>query len=323
MQDKLIEAAQHVVDEMERGYPIIGPVCQLKEVLAALRAHDAGTDEEVIAYRARQIWRRFVGIPITEPYTAEFQWLLDLLSGNEAPKKTLTEAVQEARGNLEPPTVPIRFASPASHAAESAPPLISEGCAYHGASSRICERGTGGCEIHHAAESAPVSAAPECNCLLSSQPCNVHDKRQPAAAQPVEDVVNYPKEVFCGAVWAAFQKAAQLGYGLIDQVEAAAQAARKGYVKLEEALGPMTEDEVRRWPTMKRPEDCWYDLSLNQKMNVLLEDRRARLAPKPSPDPIQEVIATAICNECGARVGKRELHLKWHAALFPKTGGAK
>ena len=50
---------------------------------------------------------------------------------------------------------------------------------------------------------------------------------------------------------------------------------------------------------------------------------KARLAPKPSPDPIEEVIATAICNECGARVGKRELHLKWHAALFPKTGGAK
>ncbi len=35
MQDKLIEAAQHVVDEMERGYPILGPVCRLKEALAA------------------------------------------------------------------------------------------------------------------------------------------------------------------------------------------------------------------------------------------------------------------------------------------------
>ena len=43
--DKLIEAAQHVVDEMERGYPILGPVCRLKEALAAVRAHDAGTDE--------------------------------------------------------------------------------------------------------------------------------------------------------------------------------------------------------------------------------------------------------------------------------------
>ncbi len=41
MQDKLIEAAQHVVDEMERGYPILGPVCRLKEALAAVRAHDA------------------------------------------------------------------------------------------------------------------------------------------------------------------------------------------------------------------------------------------------------------------------------------------
>lgn len=43
MQDKLIEAAQHVVDEMERGYTIIGPVSRLKEALAAVRAHDAGT----------------------------------------------------------------------------------------------------------------------------------------------------------------------------------------------------------------------------------------------------------------------------------------
>ena len=43
MQDKLIEAAQHVVDEMERGYPVLGPVCRLKEALAAVRAHDAGT----------------------------------------------------------------------------------------------------------------------------------------------------------------------------------------------------------------------------------------------------------------------------------------
>ena len=42
MQDKLIEAAQHVVDEMERGYPILGPVCRLKEALATVRAHDAG-----------------------------------------------------------------------------------------------------------------------------------------------------------------------------------------------------------------------------------------------------------------------------------------
>ena len=129
--------------------------------LAAVRAHDAGTDEEVIAYRARQIWRRFVGIPITEPYTAEFQWLLDLLSGNEAPKKTLTEAVQEARGNLEPPTVPIRFASPASHAAESAPLLTSDtlhictACwaGNHGS----CSGGKCGC-VHESASVAQLDA---------------------------------------------------------------------------------------------------------------------------------------------------------------------
>ena len=50
MQDKLIEAAQHVVDEMERGYTIIGPVSRLKEALAAVRAHDAGTDEGLRLY---------------------------------------------------------------------------------------------------------------------------------------------------------------------------------------------------------------------------------------------------------------------------------
>jgi hypothetical protein len=136
--DKLIEAEAKCAHKrvVHRPMPIEGGLwadrwyCDLCRCeftpLAAVRAHDAGTDEEVISYRARQIWRRFVGIPITEPYTAEFQWLLDLLSGNEAPKKTLTEAVQAARGNLEPPTVPIRFDSPASHAAESAPQLDAE-----------------------------------------------------------------------------------------------------------------------------------------------------------------------------------------------------
>ena len=134
MQDKLIEAVAKVIAKrMGRVSWQAMSVADKNsyysaahDAIATVRAHDAGTDEEVISYRARQIWRRFVGIPITEPYTAEFQWLLDLLSGNEAPKKTLTEAVQEARGNLEPPTVPIRFASPASHAAESAPQLDAE-----------------------------------------------------------------------------------------------------------------------------------------------------------------------------------------------------
>ena len=68
-------------------------------------------------------------------------WLLDLLSGNEAPKKTLTEAVQAARGNLGLPTVPIRFDSPASHAAESAPQLDAEDPAEPGEDvvSRMCK----------------------------------------------------------------------------------------------------------------------------------------------------------------------------------------
>ena len=84
----------------------------------AVRAHDAGTDEEVISYRARQIWRRFVGIPITEPYTAEFQWLLDLLSGNEAPKKSSLRPCKRRvaiwslllcrSGSLLPPPTPPR-----------------------------------------------------------------------------------------------------------------------------------------------------------------------------------------------------------------------
>ena len=53
--DKLIEAAQHVVDEMERDYPIIGLLCRLKEALAAVRAHDAGTDERRIKRRVDRL----------------------------------------------------------------------------------------------------------------------------------------------------------------------------------------------------------------------------------------------------------------------------
>jgi hypothetical protein len=50
---------------------------------------------------ARDIWARFVGIPITEPYDSEFEWLedrlLDLkdeLSGNPK-KRSLTDVCKE------------------------------------------------------------------------------------------------------------------------------------------------------------------------------------------------------------------------------------
>lgn len=86
----------------------------LEALEAALTPADPETptehaeQDEEIAYRARQIWRRFVGIPITEPYDKEFQWLVDLLSGKEAPKRSLTEVCDELR-NLEPPTKPVAF----------------------------------------------------------------------------------------------------------------------------------------------------------------------------------------------------------------------
>lgn len=50
-----------------------------------------------------RIWNRFTGIPLTDPYTAEYEWLedqlLDLkdeLSGNQ-PKRTLTEISKESK----------------------------------------------------------------------------------------------------------------------------------------------------------------------------------------------------------------------------------
>ena len=247
-------------------------------VLAVVRAHDAETDEEVIAYRARQIWRRFVGIPITEPYTAEFQWLLDLLSGNEAPKKTLTEAVQEARGNLEPPTVPIRFASPASHAAESAAPSLTCACCGNetptlrsvGIMPDMCEP----CAKH--AESAQL------------------DAEDPA--EPVEDVVSRMCELMGGC------------------------ACEHCIKRMTAALAVANQVRDDQWEATVKTQYYSADVI---GFPAYIQAIKARLAPKPSPDPIEEVIATAICNECGARVGKRELHLKWHAALFPKTGGAK
>lgn len=52
---------------------------------------------------ALQIWARFVGIPITEPYTDEFEWLenrlLDLkdeIAGTTT-KRSLTEVCQELK----------------------------------------------------------------------------------------------------------------------------------------------------------------------------------------------------------------------------------
>ena len=65
---------------------------------------------------ARDVWARFVGIPITEPYDAEFEWLedrmLDLKNelAGPRPKISVAEAVKLARGNNEPPSVPIKFA---------------------------------------------------------------------------------------------------------------------------------------------------------------------------------------------------------------------
>ncbi len=53
---------------------------------------------------AREVWARFVGIPVTEPYDDEFEWLLkrlldlkDELGGN-LPKRNLSEVCRELMG---------------------------------------------------------------------------------------------------------------------------------------------------------------------------------------------------------------------------------
>ena len=64
---------------------------------------------------AKEIWRRFVGIPITEPYDAEFEWLEDRLldlKGELHPaemKRNLSEVCRELREVPKPPDVPIAF----------------------------------------------------------------------------------------------------------------------------------------------------------------------------------------------------------------------
>jgi hypothetical protein len=64
---------------------------------------------------AREIWARFVGIPITEPYDAEFEWLEDRLlqlkdecNPNQI-KRSLGDVCRELREGSGPPTIPIKF----------------------------------------------------------------------------------------------------------------------------------------------------------------------------------------------------------------------
>jgi hypothetical protein len=60
------------------------------------------TRSEMIHSTALEIWRRFVGIPVTEPYDKELEWLMEKLEDVEnfcdanpkQPTKSLTEAVR-------------------------------------------------------------------------------------------------------------------------------------------------------------------------------------------------------------------------------------
>ncbi len=341
MQDKLIEESRCAHKRVvHRPMPIEGGLwtdrwyCDLCRCeftpLAAVRAHDAGTDEEVISYRARQIWRRFVGIPITEPYTAEFQWLLDLLSGNEAPKKTLTEAVQEARGNLEPPTVPIRFASPASHAAESALPALTcaccgnetptlrsvgimpdmcEPCAKHAESAQLDAE-----DQHRAAE--PVTGEP--TAWSAQDHTEEYVKQGYITEQPEEDVGDGSCDE-CGAV-----PSIAIPTSLCDECRHRLLKTRKGYVKLEDvekAIEPIT---IGEWGIAGKTNP--HASNGFERANHILEKRRARLAPKP--EPTQSAVIDTLrsedfqranaCIECGAIIVHQELHVKWHAALVER-----
>ena len=62
---------------------------------------------------------------------------------------------------------------------------------------------------------------------------------------------------------------------------------------------------------------------------ALAQRIRARLAPKPSPlstgytGGITPEAYGVRCNRCGVFVDDQIMHDQWHAALFPKTGGAK
>ena len=184
--------------------------------------------------------------------------------------------------------------SPASHAAESAPPLISEGCAYHGASSRICERGTGGCEIHHAAESAstaPLNAADQsarnagCNCSrkipyldfshektcpLYSWTCgsstaqlDAEDQHPKMRAEPVEDVVSRMCKAFkCSEeIWR-------------QEMTAAFAIAREGYYSQQDV-----EKAIREMlPHWEAP-----------AIDAFMDTLHKTLAPKPEPTLAEEI----------------------------------
>ena len=79
---------------------------------AAVRAHDAGTDEEVIAYERVRFGVVSWGFQLPNRIPPSSNGCSTYSAATKRRKRRSLQAVQDARGNLEPPTVPIRFASP-------------------------------------------------------------------------------------------------------------------------------------------------------------------------------------------------------------------
>ena len=178
--------------------------------------------------------------------------------------------------------------------------MISEGCAYHGASSRICERGTGGCEIHHAAESAPQETPPavnnveeartermKCQSCGTEAPCPscadcgavlaqvVRDTPQPAA-EPVEGVVDFVAQEICKVIHghSLANVTSQEVVSCRKAATAALAVAREGYVKRQDAVEKLCKQQHEALKRLvgeivkdggKRP----YDTSMNLSRAVL------------------------------------------------------
>jgi len=115
----------------------------------------------------------------------------------------------------------------------------------------------------------------ECNCLLSSQPCRVHDRKP---EQPQGDVI----ERMHRAYW---WRGGTSDYRLVDLGERMTAAAK---VLLDEAMGPVTPDEIVT-ANVEVPQEC----GLSSIVNHVLRSRRARILPA-KPDAAVEAVRALI-----------------------------
>ena len=310
--DKLIEAAQGLIalGPPERAQDQLWSTWQKRVkaynllVAAVVRAHDAGTDEELRKPTDIGNLRGYLFAPfdckwnaIVRDVTAEHEH--DGECDAYAVFKNLVQIVRD-NGQLDH-SFPARmrleemFDVPrASRAAESAPLLPSDtlhictACwaGNHGS----CSGGKCGC-VHESASVAQLDA-----------------EDQHRAAEPVEDAV---ERIVCHACGMAmvFRR---VDTKTLETFHTCAEA-RKGYVKLEDVEKVIREFESK------------YDIS-RWTPDYLITELRAHLAPKPEPSQ-SAVIDTLrsedfqranACIECGTLVVHQELHAKWHAALVDR-----